>query len=150
VNQVPTERVELPRQLRDERDLSAGVAIATEQSRFFSQLFTYDGEDDSYGGGSPAGKSTAMEIAMVQTLAEQLVPRLQGVPAALQAVLYLPKLGRIQTRIERKQGTWNIELEAEHEAAARWLSGVRQCCQSRIAQASGQSVSLHVTRQGCA
>jgi hypothetical protein len=51
--------------------------------------------------------------------------------------LYLPRLGRINASVRRERGAWAIELDAEHDATARWLSGVRQQCEDRLAASWG-------------
>lgn len=88
---------------------------------------------------------------MIEALAEQLAPRvLAGSQWPLQAVLYLPRLGRINASVRREQSAWAIELEAEHDATARWLGGVRQQCEDRFTQALGLPVSLSLPNVGCA
>jgi hypothetical protein len=62
--------------------------------------------------------------------------------------LYLPRLGRINASVRRERGAWAIELDAEHDATARWLSGVRQQCEHRLAGALGQPVSLLLPNVG--
>lgn len=143
----PTERPRLresrePRESRDERDPGAAGVVPWEQGRLFARLFG----DESAGtgtGASLSGKKSVAGIAMVEALAEQLGPRvLAGSQWPLQAVLYLPRLGRINASVRREQGAWAIELEAEHDATARWLSGVRQQCEDRFTQTLGLPVSL--------
>ncbi|WP_340054299.1 type III secretion system HrpP C-terminal domain-containing protein [Pseudomonas sp. JAI120] len=88
---------------------------------------------------------------MVEALTEQLAPRVQaGSQWPLQAVLYLPRLGRINASVRREQSAWSIELEAEHDATARWLSGVRQQCEDRFSAVLGLPVNLLVPSTGCA
>ena len=98
-----------------------------------------------------SGARAASGAAMIEALAEQLAPRIQATAQwPLQAVLYLPRLGRINASVRREQGAWAIELDAEHDATARWLSGVRQPCEDRLAGALGQPVSLLLPTVGCA
>jgi hypothetical protein len=88
---------------------------------------------------------------MIEALAEQLAPRMQAASQwPLQAVLYLPRLGRINARVRREQGAWNVELDAEEKATVRWLSGVRQQCEDRFAATLGQPVSLFLPNVSCA
>ena len=120
----PTERPRL-REPRDEREPGAAGVVPWEQGRLFARLFA----DEREGGGAGASlsaKKSAAGVAQIEALAEQLGPRvLAGSQWPLQAVLYLPRLGRINASVRREQGAWGIELEAEHDATARWLSGVR-------------------------
>ncbi|WP_419178905.1 type III secretion system HrpP C-terminal domain-containing protein [Pseudomonas trivialis] len=89
--------------------------------------------------------------ALIEALAEQLAPRLQAASQwPLQAVLYLPRLGRINASVRREQSAWSIDLEAEEEATARWLSGVRQQVEDRFTQTLGQTVSLQLAFVGSA
>ena len=137
----PTERPRL-REPRDEREPGAAGVVPWEQGRLFARLFA----DEREGGGAGASlsaKKSAAAVAQIEALAEQLGPRvLAGSQWPLQAVLYLPRLGRINASVRREQGAWAIELEAEHDATARWLSGVRQQCEDRFAQALGLPVNL--------
>lgn len=137
----PTERPRL-REPRDEREPGAAGVVPWEQGRLFARLFA----DEREGGGAGASlsaKKSAAGVAQIEALAEQLGPRvLAGSQWPLQAVLYLPRLGRINASVRREQGAWAIELEAEHDATARWLSGVRQQCEDRFAQALGLPVNL--------
>ena len=137
----PTERPRL-REPRDEREPGAAGVVPWEQGRLFARLFA----DEREGGGAGASlsaKKSAAGVAQIEALAEQLGPRvLAGSQWPLQAVLYLPRLGRINASVRREQSGWAIELEAEHDATARWLSGVRQQCEDRFTQALGLPVSL--------
>ena len=137
----PTERPRL-REPRDEREPGAAGVVPWEQGRLFARLFA----DEREGGGAGASlsaKKSAAGVAQIEALAEQLGPRvLAGSQWPLQAVLYLPRLGRINASVRREQGAWGIELEAECDATARWLSGVRQQCEDRFAQALGLPVNL--------
>ncbi len=151
VSNTPPERPRL-REAREEREPGSSRIVPLEEGRLFAQLFTDD--DDGLGSGAGASLAATKALggaAMIDALAEQLAPRMQVASQwPLQAVLYLPRLGRINARVRREQGAWNIELEAEQDATARWLSGVRQQCESRFAQALGQPVSLSLPDVGCA
>ena len=82
---------------------------------------------------------------MIEALAEQLAPRMQAaLQWPLQAVLYLPRLGRINASVRREQSAWSIELEAQEDETARWLNGVRQQVEGRLTQTLGQTVSLRL------
>lgn len=143
----PTERPRL-REPRDEREPAAAGVVPWEQGRLFARLFA-DERESGGAGASLSAKKSAAGVAMIETLAEQLGPRvLAGSQWPLQAVLYLPRLGRINASVRREQGAWAIELEAEHDATARWLSGVRQQCEDRFAQALGLPVSLVLPNVG--
>jgi len=101
-------------------------------------------------GGGVATK-TADGAAMIEALVDQLAPRLQAASQwPLNAVLYLPRLGRINASVRREQGAWSIDLEAQEEATARWLSGMRKQCEDRLADTLGQPVSLCLPSVGCA
>ena len=143
----PTERPRL-REPRDEREPGAAGVVPWEQGRLFARLFA----DEREGGGAGASlsaKKSAAGVAQIEALAEQLGPRvLAGSQWPLQAVLYLPRLGRINASVRREQGAWAIELEAEHDATARWLSGVRQQCEDRFAQTLGLPVNLVLPNVG--
>ena len=94
---------------------------------------------------------TADGAAMIEALVDQLAPRLQAASQwPLNAVLYLPRLGRINASVRREQGAWSIDLEAQEESTARWLSGMRQQCEGRLADTLGQPVSLCLPSVGCA
>ena len=152
MTQVANKPVERPRlrEPREEREPGTVGVVPWEQGRLFAQLFAHDGEDAGTGA-SLSGKKAVAGIAMIEALAEQLAPRvLAGSQWPLQAVLYLPRLGRINASVRRERGAWAIELDAEHDATARWLSGVRQQCEDRLAGALGQPVSLLLPNVGCA
>lgn len=147
VSTKPTERSRAP---RAEREPQAASVVLWEQGRFFAQLLA--DEDGGAGYGASMGGMRAVSAnTMVQALTEQLVPRMLGAAQwPLQATLYLPRLGRINASVRREQGAWNIELDAELDATARWLSGVRQECQERLTGALGLAVSLHLSNSGSA
>lgn len=152
MTQVANKPVERPRlrEPREEREASAVGVVPWEQGRLFTQLFVHDGEGAGTGA-SLSGKKSVAGIAMIEALAEQLAPRaLAGTQWPLQAVLYLPRLGRINASLRREQSAWAIELQAEQDATARWLSGVRQQCEDRFTQALGLPVSLSLPNVGCA
>lgn len=149
VSTRPAERARV-REPRAEREPEAANVVPWEQGRFFAQLLA---DDD--GGGGPGASLACMNAAcattLIQALTEQLLPRVLGAAQwPLQATLYLPRLGRINASVRREQGGWNIELDAEVAATARWLKGVRQQCQERLAGALGQPVNLHLPSLGFA
>jgi hypothetical protein len=132
------------REPREEREPGMGGVMPWEQGRLFAQLFADDGDGAGYATSHP-GPTTPTDTSTIQALAEQLAPRVQGGSQwPLHAVLYLPRLGRINACVGPEAGAWNIELEAEEERTTRWLIGVRQRCQDGLAEALGQPVSLHL------
>jgi hypothetical protein len=152
MTQVANKPAERPRsrEPREERESGAAGIVPWEQGRLFAQLFA-DDDEGAGTGASLSGKKSATGIAMIEALTEQLAPRvLAGSQWPLQAVLYLPRLGRINTSVRREQNAWAIELEAENDVTARWLSGVRQQCEDRFADALGLPVSLSLPNIGCA
>ena len=149
VSDKPAERPR-PRDAREEREPGMAGVVPTELTRLFSQLWADDG-DGSGGGTQLSGTKALGGAAMIEALAEQLAPRMQAASQwPLQAVLYLPRLGRINASVRREQGAWAIELEAEQNETARWLNGVRQQCEDRFAGALGLPVSLRLPCVGCA
>ncbi len=151
VSDKPAERPRLRETREDRESGTVGVAPA-ELTRLFAQLWTDAG--DGEGAGAKASLSATQSsgsAAMIEALTEQLTPRMQAVSQwPLQATLYLPRLGRINARVRREQGAWSIDLEAQEDATARWLSGVRKPCEDQLAAALGQPVSLHLSTVGCA
>ncbi|WP_411381262.1 type III secretion system HrpP C-terminal domain-containing protein [Pseudomonas sp. MPB26] len=143
----PAERPRL-RETREDRESGTAGVVPAELTRLFAMLWT-DDRDGSGAHASLSGKKGMGSVAMIEALAEQLAPRIQAVSQwPLQAVLYLPRLGRINARVCREQDAWSIDLEAQEDATARWLSGVRQPCEDRLAVALGQPVSLHLPTVG--
>ncbi|MEO8490617.1 type III secretion system HrpP C-terminal domain-containing protein [Pseudomonas sp.] len=138
------------RDTKDDSESQMLAAVPWEQRRLFSQLF------DDRGGGSGHGATLARrkpsaDALMVEALTEQLAPRVLGASQwPLVAVLYLPRLGRINASVRRESGAWNVELAAEEESTARWLSGVRQRCQEGLAQSLRMPVNLSVASTGAA
>lgn len=152
MNQVSNKPAERSRQRepREEREPGVMAGVPLELGRLFAQLFTDDGEGAG-AGMSLSGKKALTGVAMIDALTEQLAPRVQaGSQWPLQAVLYLPRLGRINATVRREQGSWAIDLDAEQEVTAGWLSSVRQTCEGRLAQALGAPVSLHLPNAGYA
>ncbi|MFC6336511.1 flagellar hook-length control protein FliK [Pseudomonas sp. CCM 7891] len=146
MKQVPVNKPERSRlrEPREEREPGMGGVVPWEQGRLFTQLFTTDREGGGYGS-SPPGMTASTEPLMIEALAEQLAPRIQGASQwPLQATLYLPRLGRINASVRREQGAWNVELEAEEEHTARWLPGVRQRLQDGLAGVLAQPVNVHL------
>lgn len=149
VSDRPAERPRV-REQREERELGAGGVVPEALTRLFNQLWADDGEG-SGGGASLSGSKLLGGAAMIEALAEQLAPRLLATSQwPLQAVLYLPRLGRINATVRREQNSWSIDLEAQEETTARWLSSVRQQCEDRFALTLEQPVSLFVPNAGCA
>ena len=149
VSDKPAERPR-PRDAREEREPGMAGVVPAELTRLFSQLWADDGEGP--GAGTPLARTrTSGGPAMIEALAEQLAPRMQAASQwPLQAVLYLPRLGRINASVRREQGAWNVELDAEEKATVRWLSGVRQQCEDRFAATLGQPVNLFLPNVSCA
>lgn len=129
---------------REDRVHEVGAPVPLEQRQLFTQLFGGD-EQDSGRSASHAGIKASGDRVMVEALTEQLVPRLQGVSAwPLTVAMYLPRLGRISARIRRERAGWNIELEAQQNATASWLYGVRHQCEQRLASGLALPVELCV------
>jgi len=149
VSNKPTERPR-PSEAREEREHGSTGEVVWEPGRLFAQLFA-DNDEGFGSGASLSGVKTSTDAVMMQALAEQLAPRIQaGSHWPLQAVLYLPRLGRINASVRREQNAWTIELEAEHDATARWLSGVRQQCEERFSGELGRPVNLLLPAVGYA
>lgn len=135
---------------REEHEPSAGGVVPWDHGRLFAQLFADDDGESGYAASLP-GSVVAADRLMIEALAEQLAPRIQGgTQWPLQAVLYLPRLGRINARVERAAGAWSVELDAEEERTARWLGGVRKRCQDSLAESLGQPVDLSLGHAGSA
>lgn len=150
MTQVSTKPAERPRTPRAEREPQATSVVLWEQGRCFAQLLA-DEEGGAGYGAALGNMKAASATTLVQALTEQLVPRVLGAAQwPLQATLYLPRLGRINASVRREQGAWNIELDAELDATARWLKAVRQQCQERLAGALGLAVNLHLSNSGSA
>lgn len=136
------------RESRDDCEAGGIGGVPWEYRQLFARLFIDDGGDH----GARATMSGTKEIsgvAMITALTEQLVPRVMaGSQWPLQAVLYLPRLGRINASVRREQNAWGIELDAEQDTTARWLSGVSQACELQLARALGQPVSLRLPHVG--
>ncbi|CRM88879.1 hypothetical protein [Pseudomonas sp. 22 E 5] len=147
VSDKPAERPR-PRDAREEREPGMAGVVPTELTRLFSQLWADDG-DGSGAGTQLSGTKALGGAAMIEALAEQLAPRMQAaLQWPLQAVLYLPRLGRINASVRREQSAWSIELEAQEDETARWLNGVRQQVEGRLTQTLGQTVSLRLPTVG--
>lgn len=146
MTQVPANKPERPRvrEPRDEREPGTGAFVPLEQGLLFTQLFSREREGGGYGS-SRTAMAAPTEALMIEAMAEQLAPRIQGAAQwPLQAVLYLPRLGRINASVRREQGAWNVELEAEETLTARWLPGVRQRLEDGLAGALAQPVHVHL------
>ncbi|MEJ5281146.1 flagellar hook-length control protein FliK [Pseudomonas sp. C 49-2] len=149
VSDKPAERPR-PRDAREEREPGMAGVVPTELTRLFSQLWADDGEG-SGAGTQLSGTKASGGAAMIEALSEQLAPRMQAASQwPLQAVLYLPRLGRINASVRREQSAWSIELEAQEDETARWLNGVRQELENRFTQTLGQTVSLLLPSVGSA
>ncbi|WP_339468325.1 type III secretion system HrpP C-terminal domain-containing protein [Pseudomonas sp. EL_65y_Pfl1_R83] len=149
VSDKPAERPRL-RETHEERESGIAGVVPAELTRLFAQFWAYDG-DGSGAGTSLSGTKGVEGAAMIEALAEQLAPRLQAASQwPLQAVLYLPRLGRINASVRREQGAWSIDLEAEEEATARWLSSVRQQVEGRFTQTLGRPASVLMANVGFA
>lgn len=145
MTQVPANKPERPRprEPRDEREPATGAFVPVEQRLLFTQLFTRDREGGVYGARTALTAPT--ETLMIEALTEQLAPRIQAAAQwPLQAMLYLPRLGRINASVRREQGAWNVELTAEETHTARWLPGVRQRLEDGLAGALAQPVHVHL------
>lgn len=143
VSDKPREHRSL-RSSREDRIPDGGAVVPWEQRQMFALLFDDEGQGAG-SGTSPANNKAAGDIARIEALIEQVVPRFHGgSPWPLNAVLYVPRLGRINARIQREQSGWNVELEAEQEATSRWLQGVRQQCEQRLAASQDLPVTLHL------
>lgn len=144
MTQVPVSRPERAplREPRDEREPGPGTFVPWQQGLLFTQLFTSDHEGGGYGS-SPTSMSASTEALMIEAMAEQLAPRIQGAMQwPLQAVLYLPRLGRINASVRREQGVWNVELDAEEERTARWLGDVCQRLEDGLANVLAKPVQV--------
>ena len=103
VSNTPTEPPR-PREPREEREPSTAGVVMLEQGRLFARLFT-DNDEDTGARGSLSGARASSGVAMLEALAEQLAPRIQAAAQwPLQAVLYLPRLGRINASVRRERG----------------------------------------------
>lgn len=137
-----------PREPRADQEPVPSGGVPWEQGRLFTQLLDSDAEGAGYGTSATAA-GVAGDTLMIEAMTAQLAPRIHGSAQwPLQAVLYLPRLGRISASVRREQGLWNIELAAEQELAARWLGDVRQRCEERLAEALGAPVALHLAHVG--
>ena len=144
VSVIPPERLNL-REFRLDRVPVIDALVPWEDRRLFAQLLN-DGSHDAGQWPSLAGIKVSGDISLVDALNERLVSRIEGASQwPLTAVLYLPHLGRIDSRIGQEQGAWTIELQAERESTTRWLSGVRQQSEQRLAESLARPVSLRLT-----
>lgn len=137
-----------PRAPRNEHTQASGQVAPWEHVRLFTQLFD---EGGGGGGASLAGHKASTQVSMIQALTDQIVPRVLGASQwPLVAVLYLPRLGRINASVRREQGAWDIELAAEEASTAQWLGGVRQRFQEELTQSLGVPVRVNVASVGSA
>ena len=152
MTQVPASKPERPRlcEPRDDREPVMVGGLARELGQLFTHLLGDTDESAGYGP-SATGAAASADILMIEAMTGQLLPQIRGgVQWPLQALLYLPRLGRINASVRREQGAWSIELAAEQELTARWLGGVRQCCEERLAEGLGQPVNVHLVHVGTA
>ena len=146
VSVAPPER-QRPREPRDDRAPEFSAFVPWEQRRMFAQLFDDDGQGGGGYGASLNGIKASGDVAMIEALTEQLAPRmLVGSQWPMMAVFHLGRLGRINASIRREQGSWNVELDAERDNTARWLSGVRQQCEQRLAASLRQPVNVYLAK----
>ncbi|AIG04843.1 type III secretion protein RspP [Pseudomonas fluorescens] len=152
MTQVSASKPERPRlrEPRDDREPVMAWGMAGESGQLFTQLLG-DTEEGAGYASSTAGAAVSANILMIEAMTSQLLPHIRGGGQwPLQALLHLPRLGRISASVRREQGTWSIELAAEQEHTARWLGGVRQSCQTKLCEALGQPVDLHLVHVGAA
>lgn len=147
MKQEPVSKPDAPpvRQPREDREPNAAGVVPWEHGRLFTQLFASD--DDNEGGFASglSGPKASADKAMIEALTAQLAPRIQvSAQWPLQAVLYLPRLGRINARVEKGASAWSVELDAEEARTAQWLGDVRKRCQDGLAEALGQPVDIHL------
>lgn len=150
MKQEPVSKPDAPRvrQPREGREPNAAGVVPWEHGRLFAQLFAPDDGGSGFASGLSGPKASSNK-AMIEALTEQLAPRIQvSAQWPLQAVLYLPRLGRINARVGKGGSAWNVELDAEEERTAHWLGGVRTRCQDGLAQALGQPVDIHIGHVG--
>ncbi|MBC3195494.1 type III secretion system HrpP C-terminal domain-containing protein [Pseudomonas poae] len=130
---------------RDDESAGEGV-LPLDYASLFARLFTHEQSEGGYVSSLP-GSITATNKLMLEALAGQLAPRLQAAAQwPLLAVLYLPRLGRINARVQRPPGSWGIELHAEEAHTAQWLGTVQKSLQSRLVESLGQPVDLQLAR----
>ncbi len=150
MKQVPVSKPERARIREPWQDHEQGVGamVPWDHRRLFAQLFTGGDGEVGYASRSPALMASS-ERLMIEALAGQLVPRMQGgTQWPLLAVLYLPRLGRINTRVQKDPGAWTVELEAEDERTAQWLGRVQKRYEDLLAGALGQPVDVHLRHVG--
>lgn len=149
MTQVPAGKPERPRPLRDEREATPGLVFLWEQGRLFANLCAGEGGGEGFGSSLHARQASA-DTAMVEAFAEQLVPRLNAASQwPLQAVFYLPRLGRIDVNVRREMGALQIELDPEEERTRSWLGDMRQRCEDRLSAELRRPVQVSVTLSGC-
>lgn len=150
MKRLPVSRFNRPRmrELKDDREIGTEAVVPSVYVHLFTQIFARDDGQGGYVSRLPA-QSAAADKIMVEALAEQMALRVQGVTQwPLVAVLYLPRLGRINASVQRQPGAWNIELEAEESRSANWLGTVQKRCQDRLVEALGQPVDIHIKSAG--
>lgn len=150
MKRLPVSRSERPRvrDPRDDRERSVEAVVPWVHVHAFAQLFAKDDGQGGYVSSLPA-QSVATDKLMIESLAGQLALRVQGgTQWPLLAVLYLPRLGRINASVQRQSGAWNVELDAEEPRTAHWLATVQKRYQDRLTEALGQPVDIHINSTG--
>ncbi|OZO06301.1 hypothetical protein B7453_01155 [Pseudomonas sp. IB20] len=150
MKRLPVSRFNRPRMRETREDREAGVeaVVPWVHVQLFTQIFAKDDGQGGYASRLPT-KSAAADKVMLEALTEQLALRVQGVTQwPLLAVLYVPRLGRINASVQRQPGAWNIELEAEEQRTADWLGTVKKRYQDRLVEALGQPVDIHIKSAG--
>ncbi|MGR3888411.1 type III secretion system HrpP C-terminal domain-containing protein [Pseudomonas sp. 1152_12] len=146
MKRLPLSRFNRPRmrEQREDRERGIEAVVPWVHVHLFTQFFAKDDGPAGYASRLPA-RSAGADKVMIEALTEQLALRVQGVTQwPLLAVLYLPRLGRINASVQRQPGAWNIELEAEEPRTADWLGTVKKRYQDRLAEALGQPVDIHI------
>lgn len=136
MNSPPVTQPERPREPPAERVPRGEGAITWEHGRLFARYVA---------GGGERPKAGHADDGLFVSLSDQLALRLcDPSQSPLQAVLYLPRLGRIHLSARRELATWDIALRAEEAPTSRWLVGARAGCEDRLARALGQPVRVQV------
>jgi hypothetical protein len=148
MKEIPASKPERPRAReygREDESAIEGV-LPLNYASLFTHLFTYEQGEDGYVSGLP-GSIVSTNKLMLEALAGQLALRIQATAQwPLLAVLYLPHRGRINARVQRSPGSWDIELQAEEAHTTQWLGTVQKSLQSRLVEALGQPVDVQLAR----
>ncbi|KTC24645.1 hypothetical protein AO391_11675 [Pseudomonas marginalis ICMP 9505] len=146
MKQVPVSKSERPRvrELWEDAEVGSGAPASLEQRRLFVQLFAKSDDQGGYVSTLP-GLMASPDRVMLEALAGQLTARIHGAAQwPLLVALYLPRLGRINASVRKEPGAWSVELEAEEERTAQWLSRQHKRCQDTLTEAFGQPVDVHI------